>query len=81
MRKLFEQLERAARSSIDILIRGETGTGKELIAREIHDRSNRAGGPFVAVNTAAINESLIESELFGHTKGSFTGADLPQGIL
>ena len=75
MRTLFDQLERASRSPIDILIRGETGTGKELIAREIHERSNRAHGPFIAVNTAAINESLIESELFGHTKGSFTGAD------
>lgn len=75
MRKLFDQIERAARSSIDILIRGETGTGKELIARELHERSGRQKGPFIAVNTAAINDSLIESELFGHTKGAFTGAD------
>lgn len=75
MRKLFDQIDRAARSSIDILIRGETGTGKELIARELHARSNRQKSPFIAVNTAAINDSLIESELFGHTKGAFTGAD------
>jgi len=75
MRKLFDQIERAARSTIDILIRGETGTGKELIARELHARSSRHHGPFIAVNTAAINDSLIESELFGHIKGAFTGAD------
>lgn len=75
MRDLFYQMQRAARAPIDILIRGETGTGKELIAREIHRLSDRADGPFVAVNTAAIAESLAESELFGHVRGAFTGAE------
>ena len=74
MRTLFQQIHRAASAEIDVLIRGETGSGKELIAREIHRRSPRAAGPFVAVNTAAIAESLAESELFGHVRGSFTGA-------
>jgi DNA-binding NtrC family response regulator len=82
MRDLFSQLERAARAPIDILVRGETGTGKELIAREIHRLSDRKNGPFVAVNTAAIAESLAESELFGHVRGAFTGADSArQGVF
>lgn len=75
MRDLFKQMQKAASSFPDLLIRGETGTGKELIAREIHRLSDRAAGPFVAVNTAAIPESLTESELFGHVRGAFTGAD------
>lgn len=75
MRDLYRQLELAAQSSLPILIRGETGTGKELIAREIHRLSARAPRPFVAVNTAAIAASLTESELFGHVRGAFTGAD------
>lgn len=74
MRELYNRMTRAARAPLDILIRGETGTGKELIAREIHRLSDRSSGPFVAVNTAAISESLMESELFGHVKGAFTGA-------
>jgi len=75
MQKLFTQIDRAARARLPILVRGESGTGKELVARELHARSERRGGPFVAVNTAAISASLIESELFGHVKGAFTGAD------
>lgn len=74
IRQLYEQMMRAARAPVDILIRGETGTGKELVAREIHRLSRRREGPFVAVNTAAIAETLAESELFGHCRGAFTGA-------
>lgn len=75
MRELFTMIARAAQAPVDFLVCGETGTGKELIAREIHRLSPRAAGPFVAVNTAAIAESLAESELFGHVRGAFTGAD------
>ncbi|MGB6042134.1 MAG: sigma-54 dependent transcriptional regulator [Pirellulales bacterium] len=74
MRDLFSQMERAARAPVDVLVQGETGTGKELIARQLHHLSERADGPFVAVNTAAMTETLIESELFGHVRGAFTGA-------
>jgi len=75
MRTLFSQLEKAAKTSLPVLVRGESGTGKELVAQELHERSDRAGRPFVAVNTAAIATSLVESELFGHVRGAFTGAD------
>jgi transcriptional regulator with GAF, ATPase, and Fis domain len=74
MQAVFEKLDRLAVSDASVLIMGETGTGKELIARELHARSRRAAGPFVAINCGALPESLIESELFGHIKGAFTGA-------
>ncbi len=75
MKHLFQQITRSATVELPVLIRGESGTGKELVARELHQRSSRGSKHFVAVNTAAIAESLVESELFGHVKGAFTGAD------
>jgi two-component system nitrogen regulation response regulator NtrX len=74
MRTLRQQIEMAAQSNSRVLILGESGTGKELVARLLHEKSQRAGGPFVEVNCAAIPQELIESELFGHEKGAFTGA-------
>ena len=75
MQRVYRLIERIAPTESTVVILGDTGTGKELVARAIHDRSRRAGKPFVAVNCGALPETLIESELFGHRKGSFTGAD------
>ena len=75
MRQLKATLEQVAPTSATVLILGESGTGKELCARELHRHSNRADGPFVAVNCAALPDSILEAELFGHEKGAFTGAD------
>jgi len=74
MRRVMAQVDRVAASETRVCILGETGTGKELIARALHERSPRKGGPFVTLNCAAVPAELIESELFGHEKGSFTGA-------
>ena len=74
MRRVMAQIERVAASEARVCIYGETGTGKELVARTLHEKSHRANGPFVTLNCAAVPAELIESELFGHEKGSFTGA-------
>ena len=75
MQQVYSIIERVAVSSVDVLVTGETGTGKELVARAIHKRSRRSTGPFVPVDCGAIPDALMESELFGHERGAFTGAD------
>jgi two-component system response regulator HydG len=75
MQEVYSVIDRIAGSSVDVLVTGETGTGKELVARAIHARSRRSAGPFVPVDCGAIPDALMESELFGHERGAFTGAD------
>jgi two-component system, NtrC family, response regulator AtoC len=74
MTELYAELDHAAASSINVLLLGETGVGKEVLARALHARSRRASGPFIAINCAALPETLLEAELFGHERGAFTGA-------
>ena len=75
MQQVFRAIGRLSRSSVSVLVTGESGTGKELVARALHEHSPRANKPFIALNTSAIPSELLESELFGHERGSFTGAD------
>lgn len=75
MQEMFKKIQKVAPTDSTVLVRGESGTGKELVARALHAQSNRASGPLISVNCAAIPETLIEAELFGHEKGAFTGAN------
>lgn len=82
MQEMREKVVTVAQSSLNVLICGDTGTGKELVARAVHELSDRKGKPFIAINCAAIPENLLESELFGHAKGAFSGADrAKQGLI
>ena len=76
MQEIYRVLARLTQSDLTVMINGESGTGKELVARVLHDYGKRRQGPFVAINMAAIPRELIESELFGHEKGAFTGAQI-----
>src|SRR3989442_15026597 len=76
MQRVYKEIGQVAERPVTVLIRGETGTGKELVARAIYQHSNRAKQPFIVVNCVAIPETLLESELFGHEQGAFTGAVL-----
>ena len=75
MQRIFETIKKVSETDLTVLVRGESGTGKELVAQALHHRSPRRSRPFIAVNCAAISRELVESELFGHEKGAFTGAD------
>jgi len=82
MQKVFEFIENVAKTNTNVLVEGASGTGKELVARAIHHNSARKNGPFIAINCSAIPENLLESELFGHTKGAYTGAvDAQKGVF
>ena len=78
MMDIYRKIEKVSTTDISVLIEGETGTGKELIAHEVHARSNRAKGPFIVINCGAIPENLLESELFGHVRGAFTVLSPPR---
>jgi DNA-binding NtrC family response regulator len=82
MLNVFELIKNVANTKVNVLIEGQSGTGKELVARSIHHNSDRRNNPFIAINCSAIPEALLESELFGHTKGAFTGAsDFQKGVF
>ena len=82
MRELFDLITRVARTDTTVLIRGESGVGKEIVARAVHRQSLRANQPFIVVDCAALHENLLQSELFGHEKGAYTGAaSLKHGLF